>query len=88
MKLARLFKRVFDIDLEYGPHRGGEELKLFKPNMERPDIEKILRHLGLDRYLGPEKPLRRRSPGPGCRVACEAIGLRWSGRIQRLSPCG
>lgn len=34
MKPARLFNRAFDIDLEYGPHRGGEELKLFAGSIE------------------------------------------------------
>jgi hypothetical protein len=39
MRRARLSKRVFDIDLEYGPNCGGE-LKIIAAILEQPVIEK------------------------------------------------
>ena len=57
---ARLLKRVFDIDMQHCPNCGDEELKIIAAILERPVIEKILTHLGLD----PQPPPRGR--------ACEA----------------
>ena len=51
---ARLLKRVFDIDMEHCPNCGGGELKIIAAILERPVIEKILSHLGLD----PQPPPR------------------------------
>ncbi len=45
---ARLLKRVFDIDMQHCPNCGGGELKIIAAILERPVIEKILTHLGLD----------------------------------------
>jgi hypothetical protein len=53
---ARLLKRVFDIDVERCPNCGAGELKIIAAILERPVIEKILSHLGLD----PQPPPRGR----------------------------
>jgi hypothetical protein len=45
---ARRLKRVFDIDKEHCPNCGGAELKIVAAILERPVIEKILTHPGLD----------------------------------------
>jgi hypothetical protein len=62
---ARLLKRVFVIDMQHCPNCGGGELKIIAAILERPVIEKILTHLGLD----PQPPPRGRAretgqPGP------------------------
>jgi hypothetical protein len=54
---ARLLKRVFEIDMHTCPNRGGGELKVIWAILERPVIEKILTHLGLD----PQPPPRGRA---------------------------
>jgi hypothetical protein len=54
---ARLLKRVFDIDMQHCPNCGGGELKIIAAILERPVIEKILTHLGLD----PQPPPRGRA---------------------------
>jgi hypothetical protein len=54
---ARLLKRVFDIDLRRCPSCGAGELKIIAAILERPVIEKILTHLGLD----PQPPPRGRA---------------------------
>jgi hypothetical protein len=56
---ARLLKRVFDIDLQHRPNCGGGEFKIIAGILERPVIEKILTHLGLD----PQPPTRGRARG-------------------------
>ena len=53
---ARLLQRVFDIDVERCPNCGAGELKIIAAIPERPVIEKILSHLGLD----PQPPPRGR----------------------------
>ena len=45
---ARLLKRMFDIDMQHCPNCGTGELKIIAAILERPVIEKILSHLGLD----------------------------------------
>jgi len=45
---ARLLKRIFDIHMQHCPHCGAGELKIIAAILERPVIEKILSHLGLD----------------------------------------
>ena len=45
---ARLLRRVFDIDMQHCPNCGAGELKIIAAILERPVIEKILSHLGLD----------------------------------------
>jgi hypothetical protein len=45
---SRLLKRVFDIDMQHCPNCGAGELKIIAAILERPVIEKILTHLGLD----------------------------------------
>ncbi|MFN7309366.1 MAG: hypothetical protein ACK5S1_01045, partial [bacterium] len=57
---ARLLKRVFDIDMQHYPNCGGE-LKIIAAILERPAIEKILTHLGLD----PQPPPRGRAREAG-----------------------
>jgi hypothetical protein len=54
---ARLLKRVFDIDMQHCPNCGNGELKIIAAILERPVIEKILTHLGLD----PQPPPRGRA---------------------------
>jgi hypothetical protein len=54
---ARLLKRVFDIDMQHCPNCGGGELKIVAAIVERPVIEKILTHLGLD----PQPPPKGRA---------------------------
>jgi len=58
---ARLLKRVFDIDMQHCPNCGGGELKIIAAILERPVIEKILTHLGLD----PQPPPRVRASQAG-----------------------
>jgi len=58
---ARLLKRVFDIDMQHCPNCGGGELKIIAAILERPVVEKILTHLGLD----PQPPPRARAPEAG-----------------------
>ena len=55
---ARLLKRVFDIDLQRCPHCGAGELKIIAAILERPVIEKILAHLGLDPQPPPKGRVR------------------------------
>ena len=59
---ARLLKRVFDIDMQHCPNCGAGELKIIAAILERPVIEKILTHPGLD----PQPPPlgRAREAGP------------------------
>jgi hypothetical protein len=59
---ARLLKRVFDIDMQHCPNCGGGELKIIAAILERPVVEKILTHLGLD----PQPP-----PGGRAREAAQ-----------------
>jgi len=58
---ARLLKRVFDIDVRHCPRCGAGELEIIAAILERPVIEKILGHLGLD----PQPPPRGRAPEAG-----------------------
>jgi hypothetical protein len=58
---ARLLKRVFDIDMQHCPNCGAGELKIIAAILERPVIEKILTHLGLD----PQPPPRGRARDAG-----------------------
>ena len=55
--VPRPLKRVFDIDMQHCPNCGGGELKIIAAILERPVIEKILTHLGLD----PQPPPRARA---------------------------
>ena len=58
---ARLLKRVFDIDMQHCPNCGAGEMKIIAAILERPVIEKILTHLGLD----PQPPPRGRAREAG-----------------------
>ncbi len=55
---ARLLKRVFDIDMQHCPNCGGGELKIIAAILERPVIEKILMHLGLQAQPPPKTQAR------------------------------
>ncbi len=57
MSWARLFKRVFDIDMQRCPNRRTGELKIIAAILERAVIRKILAHLGLDA----QPPLKSRA---------------------------
>ena len=61
---ARLLKRVFNIDMQHCPNCAAGELKIIAAILERPVIEKILTHLGLD----PQPPPRgcARAAGQDC----------------------
>jgi len=54
---ARLLKRVFDIDMQHCPNCGGGELKIIAAILERPVIEKILEHLGLQPRAPQDAPM-------------------------------
>ena len=56
-RITRLLKRVFDIDMQHCPNCGNGELKIIEAIFERPVIEKILSHLGLD----PQPPPKARA---------------------------
>ena len=58
---AKLLKRVFNLDLEHCPNCGGE-LKIIAAILERPSIEKILTHLGLQARAPPRAPARGQMP--------------------------
>ena len=62
---ARLLKRVFDIDMQRCPNCGSGELKIIAAILERPVIEKILSHLGLD----PQPPPKGRAREAGLHFA-------------------
>jgi hypothetical protein len=55
---ARLLKRVFDIDMQRCPNCGAGDLKIIAAIQERPVIEKILSHLGLDPQPPPKGRVR------------------------------
>ena len=59
---ARLLKRVFDIDMQRCPNCGGGELKIIAAILERPVIEKILKHLGLQPQPPAKTPARELVP--------------------------
>jgi hypothetical protein len=61
---ARLLNRVFDIDMQHCPNCGAGELKFIAAILERPVIEKILDHLGLDPQPPPKS--RAREAGQDC----------------------
>jgi urea transport system ATP-binding protein len=54
----RSLKRVFDIDMPHCPNSGRGEPKIIAAILERPVIEKILTHLGLDLRPPPRAPAR------------------------------
>ena len=58
---AKLLKRVFNLDSEHCPNCGGE-LKIIAAILERPSIEKILTHLGLQARAPPRAPARGQRP--------------------------
>jgi hypothetical protein len=58
---SRLLKRVFDIEMQHCPNCSAGELKIIAAILERPVIEKILTHLGLD----PQPPPRGRAREAG-----------------------
>ena len=62
MSWARLLKRVFDLDLERCPNCGAGELKIIAAILQRPVIEKILTHLGLQPQPPPRAPAREARP--------------------------
>lgn len=58
---ARLLKRVFKIHMQHCPNGRAGELKIIAAILERPVLEKILTHLGLD----PQPPPRGRAREQG-----------------------
>jgi hypothetical protein len=57
LRWAKLLKRVFNLDLEHCPNCGGE-LKVIAAILERPAVEKILNHLGLQARAPPRAAAR------------------------------
>jgi len=57
--------------MQHCPNCGGGELKIIAGILERPVIEKILAHLGLD----PQPPPRGRAQEPGARAGAASSGL-------------
>jgi hypothetical protein len=55
---SRLVKRVFDIDMQHCPNCGAGGLNVIAAILERPVIEKILTHQGLDPQPPPRTPAR------------------------------
>jgi hypothetical protein len=55
--MGKLLKRVFNLDLEHCTNCGGE-LKIIAAILERPAIERILNHLGLQARAPPRAPAR------------------------------
>ena len=68
MSWARLLKRVFEIDLEHCPNRGGA-LKIIAAILEAPVIERILTHLGLQARAPPRAPARAPARGQALQAA-------------------
>ena len=58
--LARLLKRMFEIDLEHRPNCGGK-LKIIAAILEQPVIEKIFTHLRLQARAPPRASARGRA---------------------------
>jgi hypothetical protein len=58
-----------DIDLQRCPHCGAGELRIIAAILERPVIEKILSHLGLD----PQPPPKGRVREAGLHFAARAV---------------
>ncbi|MFO1327149.1 MAG: hypothetical protein U1F56_07310 [Rubrivivax sp.] len=59
---ARLLERIFDIDMQHCPNGGGGELNVIATILERPVIEKVLTHLGLDPQPPPGGRVRETGP--------------------------
>jgi len=56
---ARLLKRVFHVHMQHCLSCCAGELKIIEAILERPAIEKILTHLGLDPQPPPNAPARK-----------------------------
>jgi hypothetical protein len=55
--LARPLNRVFQLDFKHCPNCGGE-VKIIAAILERPVIEKVLKHLGVEAWAPPRAPAR------------------------------
>jgi hypothetical protein len=82
MNRAYLPKGVFDIDMQHCPNCGAGELKIIAAILERPVIEKILTHRGLD----PQPPPRGRACAAGARLRSLSHALNHAGRHKHLAP--
>ena len=60
---ARLLKRVFDIDMRHCPNCGAGQLRIIAAILDRPVIEKILTHLGLQAQGPPRAAARAHAAG-------------------------
>lgn len=95
---ARLLKRVFDFDMQHCPNCGGGELKFLAAILERPVIDKILTHLGLDpqpppkgrtREAGPDfanEPRRRAGPRKHPATGGDAARRAGAARASQVQP--
>jgi len=75
---AQLLKRVFELDLEHCPNCGGE-MKIIAAILERPVIEKILTHLGLQARRRGHLRVARRCKRPEHSQLIAAGAARCSG---------
>ena len=57
LRWAKLLKRVFEIDIEHCPNCRGE-LQIIAAILEKPVIERILTHLGLQARAPPRLTVR------------------------------
>jgi len=80
ISLARLQKRVFQIDIEHCPNCGGQP-KIIAAILESAVIERILTHLGLQARAPPRVPER----GDFEQAACPRPGPPGCGQGLRLS---
>ena len=79
---ARLLKRVLDIDMQHCPNCGAGERKIIAAILERPVIEKILTHLGLD----PQPPPPRAGVRGAARFRSLSPALNHAGRHKHHAP--
>lgn len=62
IRWARLLECVFDIDMQRGPNCGSRELKIIAAILERPVLETIFEHLGLELQPLPKAPAGELAP--------------------------
>jgi hypothetical protein len=93
-ELARLLKRVFELDLEHCPNCGGE-LRIIAAILEQPVIEKISRTWAAGARGRRLQPVGRRSerltrtlpiPQRSCQVPYASQPPRGKARLNSLSP--
>ena len=74
-----MLKRVFDIDMQHDSDCGGGQIEIIAAILKRPEIEKILSHLGID----PQPPPKGRAREAGRDFAAWAALAGYIARIHR-----